>query len=701
MARVLEARAVISATDKTGATFSNIAAKMKGLERAASSLRGGKAPLWGDRFQKDIDRLRLSERDLDRVRASWDRLHATMRGGGPIRAADWVAAQERWKASTLTGLRAVRGEMDATSKAGMLMTASMGRLFALAGGVYGLQRAGRFAWHEGAVLAREEARNWLAGMTPQENDAAGQRARRLSTAYPSVDQAQILERYRNLRSFGGSAEAASAMIDDHIKGLVVLQSIKGRDQAMSEMPQFLRGLDILGRNESPKAVSRLLNAYLKGLAIDSDLNMREFAMMARYSKSAGATLSEEFLGAIAPTFMQDIGGARFGTMLGSMVAQTTGGRASKSAKAYQTKVGLRGGKGDMVDADLLLSNPYDWAQKYIPDAMRKVKMDPGKESDVVKFMSKLFSNQLVADFFNKLITQADQAERNRRLYGSARGLDAADDLKNKDPFVALEGFFASVRNLAAVATSPQMESAAATLNRFAETLNNTANAISGARDFFGSEATVNPDGTVTIAPQKRIRRPLTLKERVFAAVGARYKMPEAFDEYARYVGRGAGFNVDPAARMPFGVRGRWLGVRLPETPAPPIKLPANARQDFTFGSGGRFSTDGVTIPSSGFRGVPTSIGRRFGDTPLGRDPGATGGVVDVDGLRAALGSITAELKGQADVNVHVSVEPTSDFWAKVRSEVANAVGQLRVTAGGAGGTAGSTGRTMPEVGPAP
>jgi TP901 family phage tail tape measure protein len=75
----------------------------------------------------------------------------------------------------------------------------------------------------------------------------------------------------------------------------------------------------------------------------------------------------------------------------------------------------------------------------------------------------------------------------------------------------------------------------------------------------------------------------------------------------------------------------------------------------------------------------------------------------IDGVRAALQSapVEAQIKGQADVNVKVTVEPAPDFWTKVKSTVSNAIGNLRVNGTPESGTSGSTGRTMPEAGAAP
>jgi hypothetical protein len=44
MSKIIEAKAVISAADKTGNVFDKIASKLKGVERSAKSLESVKAP---------------------------------------------------------------------------------------------------------------------------------------------------------------------------------------------------------------------------------------------------------------------------------------------------------------------------------------------------------------------------------------------------------------------------------------------------------------------------------------------------------------------------------------------------------------------------------------------------------------------------------------------------------------------------------
>jgi hypothetical protein len=498
MAKIIEARAVITATDAIGKTLEKIAGKFKGVTQAAKGLEkvGSTAGIdklaaaaakldkvgagkgfqanWSKGFTDQVQKMNLASRDMDRVKASWERLLSSLKSGGQIKPAQFMPALDQWEKKTLGQLQRVRREAEQTQRAFATGAASRRNLIGMSGGrfaagalgvgsgAYVANRGLRSGIEATSTLEREGARNYLAGMTPAETTRAQAAAQEMAAKYPSLDVSQIMERIRNLRAFTGSLDKGMELLDDHLKGLVLLQSVKGRDRAMDEMQKFTKGLDILGRQDDPKSVANLTNAYVKALGVDSDLDMEQFATFARRSKAAGAPLSDEFLGAIAPTYLQDMGGPQFGTALGSELSQMISGRGTKQSKAYQEKVGLRRGK-QVAGDQLLLSNPYEWARKYLPAAMKRAKLDPENDLDVAKFTSDLFSNQNVSNLFTKFLTQGSQAERNKLLYRQAPGLEAAEKLPGKDPFVAYEGLLAQTRTFIATLASPLVPQATAAM----------------------------------------------------------------------------------------------------------------------------------------------------------------------------------------------------------------------------------------------
>jgi hypothetical protein len=67
----------------------------------------------------------------------------------------------------------------------------------------------------------------------------------------------------------------------------------------------------------------------------------------------------------------------------------------------------------------------------------------------------------------------------------------------------------------------------------------------------------------------------------------------------------------------------------------------------------------------------------------------------------AAGIPAPEVKGSADLNVSVQVEPSDSFISRIVQAVRNEINVFGPSPGSGAGTAGSTGLSMPEAGPSP
>src|SRR5258708_3886431 len=119
MAKIIEATAKITAVDATGKVFDNMEKKINGMTRAATAFQGIKPPQgggggllglgqkgWGEHFQKSVDALNLSGRQLGKVQRDWESFHSAM-AHGPVRFASYARAIDDWKTSTLSNLKQV------------------------------------------------------------------------------------------------------------------------------------------------------------------------------------------------------------------------------------------------------------------------------------------------------------------------------------------------------------------------------------------------------------------------------------------------------------------------------------------------------------------------------------------------------------------------------------------------------------------
>lgn len=483
------AQLIIQLVDKLSGPAANAAKNLNGVEKVLQSIgkSSGGTRGWGASFQAELDKLKLAPAQLAKVRAEWEKLQHALTSPSPLKASVQLGAMNEWKTKMLANLRAVRHEADSTGASIAKAAKLAGAAFAAAGGTYAIGRAGRNAARNASVNLREGARDYLAGIDPQTSAALTARALQLSGKYSSVDMAtmhsQLREAGTSMRDFGKAVELSETIA----RGLVVLQSLKGKDQAIEENQRFFRALDTLGKNQDPKEVARYYDAYIRALGWEgAELNMGSLFEVAKMSKSAGPGLSERFLMAIAPGLMGDMTPMRFGTALGSTLAQVISDRATAKAKEEQSRYGLRDKKG-WKDQNMIMSDPFRYSMEKLIPALQKRGVNVDDPIEVAKAMNKIFSNQIVADLFTKMITQRQQYLDKEKAYNGAPGLGAAKELPSKDPFVAWEGFMSSLRNLASVAGSPVIETATSALNGLTESIGK-----------FTSELSKNPTAAAVV-----------------------------------------------------------------------------------------------------------------------------------------------------------------------------------------------------------
>ncbi|WP_141933567.1 hypothetical protein [Bradyrhizobium sp. UNPA324] len=479
MSKIIEAKAVISAVDKTGAVLDQIAKKFKGVEKAGKALENVKAPKFTGDLYKELERLKLSEKELAGVRKEFDRFHDTLKAG-PIRASNYFRAIDEWKGKTVDHWRNVKAAVDETDKAHQRFFKRAGRFALLASGVGGAAYAagniGRAGFSAAAIAQRESARDYLAGVSSSESDRLAAAAQSASTRYRSVDAATMHERLRDTAMSTRSTDKAIELADTIAEGTTVLQSLKGKDKAIEEGRKFFAALDVLGKNVDPKEVRSLFDGYIKALGVEGeDMDLGGALAMARQSRAAGGVLSNRFLMTTAPGLARDLGDPQLGTALSSSLSQNVGGRATKASKAAQQAFGLRDGQGRFLDADMIMRDPDKYAWERIIPALEKKGIDVNDQVKVTEALSKLFSNRVVQDVFGKLITQREQYQAKAEQYGRAPGLSAAGPLMGKDPFVAFEALQAQLRNFAALA--PVMDTATKTLNELTDAVAKRATAV--------------------------------------------------------------------------------------------------------------------------------------------------------------------------------------------------------------------------------
>ena len=515
----LMSQLIVSLIDRVSGPAKGAGAALKGLgnieKQLQSQLKSGASNYnWGKTFSAEIGKLKLSAKELDAVAKDFERFQQRLRSGAQrMRASEYVGAMDAWKTRTLSNIRAVRAAAEEAERARERMFKGWrgGARFAagalgVGGAAYTVNRGARASVTATAGNLREGARDYLAGLSPAETARLKARSLGLSAQYPSVDMQTMHQSLRETAMSMRSVDKASELGETLAQGLVVLQSLKGKDEALKESAKFFSALDTLGKNLDPGEVKQLYDGYLKALGVEGvDLNLADLKMIAQKSKSAGPGLSNRFLMMTAPGLQGDIGASRLGTALGSEVAQIIGDRATKKSKAAQAEFGLRD-KNGWKDQRKIMTDPDKFAWENLIPALKKKGIDPDDIPGVTKAMNQIFSNQMVSDLFTKLITQREQYQAKSAQYEAAPGLGAADKLRANDPFVALEGMMGQLRNAASTLAEGPMQKAVGMLNgltdaiaRMTDTLAKNPELASKAGLATGAAAVAGGAGAIALA----------------------------------------------------------------------------------------------------------------------------------------------------------------------------------------------------------
>jgi len=366
-------------------------------------------------------------------------------------------------------------------------------------------RAAKFVGKAGANSMREDARDYLAGLKPEDTERLHQTAVAKSAEYRSVDATTLHEMLRDTSMSMGSVDKGVENSDNLARMAVVMQSMKGPEKAIENVRQFYSALDVLGKNVDPATVKKLANAYTKAQGVEgAEMDMGKLLQVAKQSRNAGGSLNDDFLMYAVPSLMQDLGAPQVGTALASGLSQVIGGRATKESMFNQSVFGLRDANNKMSkeDQDLFMGNLDQYAREKLMPALSKGatipifdkkkrqigqekiapidfdKGDPDQvEKDVNQVLSKLYSNRTVSDILGKLINQRAQYARKRQQYDAAPGTDAAPVLPAKDPYVAGKAVVSQATNVASEAVRPYMQPATDAMNAAADALGTVAKSM--------------------------------------------------------------------------------------------------------------------------------------------------------------------------------------------------------------------------------
>ncbi|QOZ09544.1 hypothetical protein [Bradyrhizobium sp. CCBAU 51765] len=478
MSKIIEARAILSASDKTGDTFDKLASKFRNVEKTAKALEGVRFSGMGDDLEKQLRRLRVAEKDIAAISKEYgnfyEKVFAGPRDRRPSIMFDPNSQHNRmlrqWRTQVVGHYQAIADAQDDATKSGRRFFATAGaaalRWGLLAGGVgstaYLANRAARFTFDKTKELSRESTKQRQAGLTQAQSDAISEEADRQSALYPSVSRTEFRAAGREATMQLGNAEAGLAMMPTLGRFMTSGKVLWGSDRIDEQMRKALQVIDARQITD-PARASNLLDALLRASQVEggADYSAADLRSAIRYGRDMTRGQSDRFIASVLPSLGVDMGFTQAGTGLASMHSALIGGRQKKEADAFQRAVGLRNDTG-LVGQGVFARDVDKWFDDYFIPALKKANVDTTDPAAVAAFNAKFFSNRTAADVAGNLVSGQAQRMRRREQQERATGMSGAENLHRQDVGVALEAVSTQLANLAS--NAKLAESSIGTLN---------------------------------------------------------------------------------------------------------------------------------------------------------------------------------------------------------------------------------------------
>lgn len=339
------------------------------------------------------------------------------------------------------------------------------------------QQGSRWSIQQGADQQREDARAMVAGIPPDARAVILRSAAELSRQFPSIRQAAAQEVLREtFFSSGGPRRGGLAnmqsLAPDLGAAFVNLQNKVGPRGAIDQLTGFARAGQNLGFADDVPRMRQLLDALVRAQAVEGkEFNFRDLFTFARRSKSAGLSLSDDFLMSVAPALIADMTPATAGVALGTLLSRQTAGQNSRAADAAQREYGIRNDQG-LVNNTTLVRNPLQWIEQTLIPALQAKGVNVADPAQLGQVLPKLFRDQTAQGLVTRMILQMDEFKDAIEAYRNAMpSRQAADALRSQDPYVALAGATAQAANAMAEVSKPVIEVFIPALHKAAEVLN--------------------------------------------------------------------------------------------------------------------------------------------------------------------------------------------------------------------------------------
>lgn len=371
---------------------------------------------------------------------------------------------------------------------GHVVTQAAGNFLAAHSIVQGVEHA----TVEGANLAHVQNQARAAGIPALEVQGMTDQALDLSRHYKNVSQESLIELAKEVRSAVVHPDEVPAIMPTMAAAKSVLDGADRSGEASGNLGSLVKGAEAIGAAQNPERLARLIDSYVKAIQVmGKTITPEQIYEFDKYSKTAGARMSDRFLMTTGLSLSQELGGSTAANDIFQAQKAITGGFQNKHiplgmmadvglidkddivyAKGSGEAKGLK--RGAHVKGDNLAASDLDlWVyREYLPRLEAK-----GMKSvdEQLNFTQRAFTGA-AADVISKMITQRESFAAHAERYGEASGIKGADQMQT-DPLVAWSGFTTQLSNLAANLAEPAVKAAGPALDSIAAGLGNLSASV--------------------------------------------------------------------------------------------------------------------------------------------------------------------------------------------------------------------------------
>ncbi|WP_156434722.1 hypothetical protein [Bradyrhizobium lablabi] len=669
MSKVIEARAIVSATDSTGNTLDKIASKFKHLEKTAKAVESIKPLKFTGNLMDELKRLGLAEKDLQKVRREMHLFDAQLKSGGPVRASAYFRAMDDWKSKTVAHWRAVKIEADAATAAQARFASASAKIMPVVrsaagwlGGGYAGYRGARYIFDKSREGSSETERQRQVGLTQAQSDEIAAEAEKQSKAFPSVSQTELRAATREAVMQLGDQRAGIQAAQAVAEFMTVGKPMWG-EQTAEQVRKALQGADARGIT-TPDRIRSWLDAQARASQVEggADFTAQDMRTAIRFGRSALKGQSDRFMASVLPGLAVDMGPGQAGTGIQSLYSGLIGGTQKKAALEFQRKHGLREKDGRLVGQEAFTHDLDKWVDETLIPRMQKAGVNLDDTAAVGEFATKAISNRTGADVITNLVSQREMRWRKAQQYALAKGLEGAGQQHQRDVGTALEGVSKQLTNLATSA--------------------DTAKASIGALNSIMTAIQKLGDSGAGVALGQGIRNNVEDITRMFEDFSAMAeRINSAFERAKKAL-------MDPLGLLP---KGENQSTRMGGPRNQSSTWPTSASAVPYTGEPGENST---YVPATGYRtsGAARLGGGRFIAAPTFPAPEVTATMTHGTTAGGGAISVNGTVSGEAHLDQTIKIEASPYFEAKM-NEIKGMVISLRGQMNGPG----SNGKSSPDA----